>query len=81
MQAIGGFFAMSADSIRFIFQRPFQWREFLEQAWVVARVSLAPTLPVAIPFTVLVGKDGNVVATNLRGAKLGEAVKAALEAK
>jgi phospholipid/cholesterol/gamma-HCH transport system permease protein len=42
MQAIGGFFAMSADSIRFIFQRPFQWREFLEQAWFVARVSLAP---------------------------------------
>jgi hypothetical protein len=30
---------------------------------------------------VLVGKDGKVVATNLRGAKLGEAVKAALEAK
>jgi len=35
----------------------------------------------SIPFTVLVGKDGKVVATNLRGEKLGKAVKAALEAK
>ena len=54
MQAIGGLFAMSADAVRFVFKRPFQWREFLEQAWFVARVSLAPTLLVAIPFTVLV---------------------------
>ncbi|MCV7107547.1 ABC transporter permease, partial [Mycolicibacterium chitae] len=53
-QAIGGLFAMSADAVRYIFVRPFQWREFLEQSWFVARVSLAPTLLVAIPFTVLV---------------------------
>ncbi|PND54057.1 ABC transporter permease, partial [Mycobacterium sp. ENV421] len=32
MQAIGGLFAMSADAVRFIFRKPFQWREFLEQA-------------------------------------------------
>ena len=54
MQAVGGLFAMSADAVRFMFRRPFQWREFLEQCWFVARVSLAPTLLVAIPFTVLV---------------------------
>ena len=53
-QAVGGLFAMSADAVRFVFRRPFQWREFLEQCWFVARVSLAPTLLVAIPFTVLV---------------------------
>src|ERR1700754_4134039 len=49
MQAIGGLFAMAADAAMFTFRRPFQWREFLEQAWFVARVSMLPTLLVAIP--------------------------------
>ncbi|MCV7063764.1 ABC transporter permease [Mycolicibacterium vaccae] len=49
MQAVGGFFAMSSDAVRNVFRRPFQWREFLEQSWFVARVSMAPTLLVAIP--------------------------------
>ena len=31
MQSVGGLFAMSADAIRFVFRRPFQAREFLEQ--------------------------------------------------
>jgi len=35
----------------------------------------------SIPFTILIGKDGKVIATNLRGDKLGPAIKAALEAK
>ena len=65
MQAIGGFFAMSADAFRFVFQRPFQWREFIEQAWFVARVSLAPTLLVAIPFTVLVSFTLNILLREL----------------
>ena len=38
MAAIGGLFAMSLDAVRYVFQRPFQWREFLEQSWFVARV-------------------------------------------
>src|ERR1700719_1237237 len=54
MQAVGGVFAMSADAVTFIFKRPFQWREFLDQSWFIARVALAPTLLVAIPFTVLI---------------------------
>ncbi|MGE2690942.1 ABC transporter permease, partial [Mycolicibacterium pulveris] len=33
MAAVGGLFAMSADAVRFVFRRPFQWREFLEQCW------------------------------------------------
>ncbi|MET4433222.1 hypothetical protein ABIA65_006552, partial [Mycolicibacterium sp. 624] len=28
MQAVGGLFAMGVDAFRFIFVRPFQWREF-----------------------------------------------------
>ena len=40
MAAVGGLFAMSADAIKFVFRRPFQWREFLEQSWFVARVAI-----------------------------------------
>ncbi len=48
MQAVGGFFSMSMDAVLFVFRRPFQWREFLEQCWFVAKVSMAPTLLVAL---------------------------------
>ena len=73
MQAVGGLFAMSADAIRFTFRRPFQWREFLEQSWFVARVSLAPTLLVAIPFTVLVSFILNILLRELGAADLSGA--------
>src|ERR1700730_15644435 len=73
MQAIGGLFAMAADAIRFTFRRPFQAREFLEQAWFVARVALAPTLLVAIPFTVLVSFILNILLRELGSADLSGA--------
>lgn len=53
VRAVGGFFAMALDTLVLIPRRPFAWREFLEQSWFVARVSLVPTLMLAIPFTVL----------------------------
>jgi len=73
MQAVGGLFAMSADAIRFAFRRPFQAREFLEQSWFIARVSLAPTLLVAIPFTVLVSFILNILLRELGAADLSGA--------
>lgn len=73
MAAVGGLFAMSADAVRFVFRKPFQWREFLEQAWFVARVSLAPTLLVAIPFTVLVSFTLNILLRELGAADLSGA--------
>src|SRR3546814_16886163 len=33
-----------------IFTRPFQLREFIEQAWFITSVTLMPTLLVSIPF-------------------------------
>lgn len=45
---------MSLDTFNKTFRRPFQLREFLDETWMIARVSLVPTLLVAIPFTVLV---------------------------
>src|SRR6202007_3172192 len=73
MQSVGGLFAMSAEAVRFVFRRPFQWREFLEQSWFVARVALAPTLLVAIPFTVLVSFTLNILLRELGVADLSGA--------
>ncbi len=70
MAAVGGFFSMALDAARFIFVRPFQWREFLEQSWFVAKVSMAPTLLVAIPFTVLVSFTLNILLRELGAADL-----------
>jgi phospholipid/cholesterol/gamma-HCH transport system permease protein len=53
LRAVGQFFAMALDTLILIPRRPFAFREFLLQAWFVARVSLLPTLMLAIPFTVL----------------------------
>ena len=73
MQAIGGLFSMGADALRFVFRRPFQGREFLEQSWFIARVALAPTLLVAIPFTVLVSFTLNILLRELGAADLSGA--------
>lgn len=59
--AAGGFFAMSLDVLMLIPRRPFAWREFLLQAWFVARVSMMPTLMLAIPFTVLMVFTFNIL--------------------
>jgi phospholipid/cholesterol/gamma-HCH transport system permease protein len=73
MQAVGGFFAVSADAVKFVFRGPFQTREFLEQSWFVARVALVPTLLVAIPFTVLVSFTLNILLRELGAADLSGA--------
>jgi phospholipid/cholesterol/gamma-HCH transport system permease protein len=46
----GEFAAMAADVTRAMPRRPFQWREFVEQAWVIASVTIMPTILVSIPF-------------------------------
>lgn len=57
----GDFVALCIDTARELFRRPFQWREAVEQSWAIARVSLVPTLLVAIPFTVLVSFTLNIL--------------------
>jgi phospholipid/cholesterol/gamma-HCH transport system permease protein len=46
----GKLFAFGLDVGRGLFQRPFQWREFLQQSWFIASVTIVPTALVAIPF-------------------------------
>jgi phospholipid/cholesterol/gamma-HCH transport system permease protein len=73
MQAVGALFAMGFDAVRFLFRRPFQWREFLDQSWFIVRVSLGPTLLVAVPFTVLVSFILNILLRELGAADLSGA--------
>ncbi|MFT3716095.1 MAG: ABC transporter permease [Gordonia sp. (in: high G+C Gram-positive bacteria)] len=73
MGGVGDFVALAAESARELFRRPFQGRETIEQSWAIARVSLVPTLLVAIPFTVLVSFTLNILlreigVQNLSGA-------------
>src|SRR6201995_1645338 len=42
--------AMVTDVTKRIFTRPFQFREFIEQAWFITSVTLMPTILVSIPF-------------------------------
>ncbi|MBE9373316.1 ABC transporter permease [Saccharopolyspora sp. HNM0983] len=41
---------MSLDTIRAVFRRPFQLREFLEQTVFLARVTILPCIFLAVPF-------------------------------
>ena len=46
----GRLFAMFLDVMRLMFRRPWQFREFVQQAWFVASVTIVPTALVSIPF-------------------------------
>src|ERR671929_1458417 len=46
----GKLFAFGIDVAISLFRRPFQTREFLQQAWFIASVTIIPTALVAIPF-------------------------------
>lgn len=41
---------MTVEVTKRVFTRPFQFREFVEQAWFVTSVTLLPTILVSIPF-------------------------------
>ena len=72
-RAVGGFFEMMLDTGRAAFRRPFQFGEFLDQTWMIARVSLVPTLLVSIPFTVLVAFTLNILLREIGAADLSGA--------
>lgn len=61
IREVGGFFAMSLDTMVQFVHPPFAWREFIHQSWFVARVSLAPAVMLVIPFNVLVVFILNIV--------------------
>ncbi|MEU7874869.1 ABC transporter permease [Dactylosporangium sp. NPDC049140] len=50
MTAVGLFFIFSLDALRGLFRRPWQLREFVQQAWFVSSVSIMPAALVSVPF-------------------------------
>ncbi|CAM3206837.1 ABC transporter permease [Nocardioides dubius] len=63
-------------AIRDILTRRFSWSEFLLQAWFMSRVSVLPTILVAIPFGIIVsiqigGVAGQIGAESFSGAVNG----------
>jgi len=73
VRALGGFFAMTADTAVATGKRPFATREFILQCWFLARVSIVPTLMLAIPFTVLTVFILNILLVELGAADMSGA--------
>lgn len=65
---LGGFYAMVLDTFVSMVEPPFAWREYLHQAWFVARVSMLPAMMMTLPYSVL-----NVFIFNLVLIELGAA--------
>jgi phospholipid/cholesterol/gamma-HCH transport system permease protein len=58
----GRFFALCLDTFRAMFKLPFQWREFIQQAWFIVGVTVVPTALVAIPFGAILSLQvGNLI--------------------
>ena len=47
---VGLFFVFCLEAARGVFRRPFQGKEFIQQAWFISSVSILPAALVSIPF-------------------------------
>ena len=77
--AVGSFYATSMETFRCMFKRPFHAREFIQQAWFIAGVSIMPALLMAIPFCMMFVYQINILlaeigAVDLSGAGAGVAI-------
>src|SRR6476620_7365398 len=66
----GNFAAMSLDTVRAAFRRPVQWREFVQQLWFVASVSILPTCLVAVPFGAIIALQTGALIRQLGAVSL-----------
>src|SRR5918911_819938 len=73
VRGVGEFFAMCMDTAVLAVRPPWAWREFLYQAWFVARVSILPTIFMAIPFIVLAVYVLNILLVEFGAADLSGA--------
>ena len=64
-RAIGDMTAMALDAVVIFFTRPLRWREAVQQAWFITRVSMVPTLLVMLGFTLLVIFEVNLLLQDL----------------
>ncbi|MFE7723002.1 MlaE family ABC transporter permease [Nocardia rhizosphaerihabitans] len=73
LRSLGEFFFLSLDAFRGMVTWPFQGREFLDQCWFIVRVSLLPTLFVALPFTALISFTFNILAAEFGASDIAGA--------
>jgi len=57
LRETGRMFALGLDVVVNTFRRPFQLREFIQQCWFIASVTILPTALVAIPFGAVVALE------------------------
>src|SRR5215217_3265741 len=89
LSVAGNLFAFALDVFRALFRRPFQLREFIQQAWFIASVTIVPTALVAIPFGAVIqqaapigtalliaGAGGSAIAADLGARKIREELDA-----
>src|SRR5947199_303159 len=65
LRQTGNLFALGLDIVRGLFQRPFQFREFIQQSWFIASVTILPTALVAIPFGAVISLQFGSLARQL----------------
>ena len=73
LRGVGEFFAMTLDTVVSFPSIVRQGREFIDQSWFIARVSMMATILVAIPFTVLVSFTLNILLREIGAADLSGA--------
>lgn len=73
LRGVGEFFALTLDTFVSFPSIVRQGREFVEQSWFIARVSMLATVLVAIPFTVLVSFTLNILLREIGAADLSGA--------
>ncbi|MDT4925709.1 MAG: phospholipid/cholesterol/gamma-HCH transport system permease protein [Pseudonocardiales bacterium] len=56
---------MFLDVFRYLFKRPFQAREFIQQAWFIASVTIFPTMLVSIPFGAVIALELGTLARQI----------------
>jgi phospholipid/cholesterol/gamma-HCH transport system permease protein len=61
----GRLFAMFLDVGRMTFKRPFQGREFIQQTWFIASVTILPTMLVSIPFGAVIALELGTLARQI----------------
>ncbi len=61
----GRLFALGLDVARLTFKRPWQFREFIQQSWFIASVTIIPTSLVAIPFGAVIALQLGSLATQI----------------
>jgi phospholipid/cholesterol/gamma-HCH transport system permease protein len=61
----GSLFALGLDVVRSLPRRPFQTKEFIQQSWFIASVTILPTALVSIPFGAVIALQLGILTRQL----------------